>query len=268
MQLNRTVRPEELRREICSLEGREGRLQMAALVFMLVILVGTVVATLGIDSSHLPAVFLGFIVLGVLFSFVLYHKRGALAHAREELVRKVLGCAGAENLSLVDPLTGILNRRYLDRYASKEIGIAERVGLSLTLLMINVQGFESLRARFGRAAGDRVLIGIGELLRKNFRDSDTLIRYGDDAFLVLMLGCKEQQARDSAKRLLAEVDRWNGEKTDEGYKVTLRYSTAAYANHTSIAPLLETLDQQMGQDQCDQPASDVESSTSEIASAL
>ncbi len=257
MQLNRTVGPEELRREIRGLKGREYQLQMAALLFMLVILVGSVAATLGIDSSRLPYIFLGFIAVGVLVSVILYKQRGVLSNAREQLVRKVLGCEGAENLRLVDPLTGILNRLYLDRYASKDIGVAERVGLSLTFLMINVQDFKLLKARFGRAAGDRVLIAVGELLRKNFRDSDTLIRYGDDDFLVLMLGCKEQQAQVSAERLVAEVDRWSLEKANEGCKVTLSYSTAAYANGTSVAALVETLNQKMRQHQCDPPTGEV-----------
>lgn len=261
MQLNRNVRPEELRRQIRSLEGREFVLQISALVFSLLVGVGFVavklpytswlLGTSGIHDYRFLYVPLGFIALAGIFG--LYKQWQGLSNAREQLVRIALGTEGGENVRLIDALTGLLNRHYLDQFASKDVAAAERLGLSLTFLMVDVHDFKSLNARFGRAAGDRVLMGVGELLRTTFRPTDTLLRYGGDSFLVLMLGCNEQQAQGAAERLLAKVDGWNRENADEGYKISLRYHTAAYSNHSSIAALLETLDQKMREQKYEQP---------------
>jgi diguanylate cyclase (GGDEF)-like protein len=151
---------------------------------------------------------------------------------------------------MVDPLTGLLNREYFDRFASKEMALAERTGLSLTFFMIQVHGSESLNDHSKHAAGDRVLLGVAELLRKTFRGSDTVVRYSEEEFVASMPGCNEQQAQGAAERFRAQVDRWNQENTDEAHRMSLRYSTAAYANGNSFATLMGTLRQKMRDLQC------------------
>ncbi len=263
MQPTRSIGAEELRRRIRALDGREFQLQTSALVALLVVVAGLVgvmlpntLAKLGIpwiDDRSLPQIFLGFIGLSVLFGVWLFNQRKGLYNARNQLARQVLGTEGPENLSLIDSLTGILNRRYLDRCISKELALADRLGMNLTFLMIDVQGFKSLNARFGRPAGDRALIEVGKLLKKTFRGADTLIRYGADDFLVLMPACNEQQAQDAAERLLAQVDHWNRESGRQGYRLALSYSTAAYAKGTHIATLLGTACRRMHQHKERQP---------------
>jgi diguanylate cyclase (GGDEF)-like protein len=265
MQLNRNVRPEELRRQIRSLEGREFLLQISALLLSMLVGAGFIavklpyiswlLGTSGIHDYRFLYIPLGCIALGGIFG--LYKQRQALWNGREQLVRAALGTEGAENLRLIDVLTGLFNRRYFDQFASKDVATAERLGLTLTFLMVDVRDFRSLNSRFGRAAGDNVLMGVGELLRTTFRPTDTLIRYAGDDFLVLMLGCNEQQAQGAAERLLAKVDHWNQANVDKGWKLSLRCHTAAYSNRTSIAALLETLDQKMREQKYEQPTSEV-----------
>ncbi len=265
MQLNRNVRPEELQRQIRRLEGREFLLQVGAFLFVFLVVLGFIAVTLSspLWKPRIPWIrdprFVsvpGFIVLSVFFGRVLYRQWRALSNAREQLVRTALGTEGAEKLRLIDVLTGLPNRQYLEQFGSKELAVAERLELSLTFLMVDVQDFKSLNARFGRAAG-RILKGVVELLRTSFRPSDTLIRYGGDDFLLLMLGCNEQQAQGAVERLLAKVDRWNQENAGKGYKISLRYCTAAYSNGTSIATLLETLEQKMHEQKHEQPTGKV-----------
>ncbi len=266
MQLNRNVRPEELQRQIRSLEVRELLLQISSFLFGFLVVLGFIAVTLsstawklGISWIHDPRILYvpGFIAVSVIFIRILYKQWRALSNAREQLVRTALGTEGVKNLRLIDVSTGLLNRRYLDQLASKDTAVAERIGLSLTFLMLSVQDFKSLNARFGRAAGDHVLRGIGELLRTTFRPMDTLIRYGDDEFLVLMLGCNEEQAQGAAERFLAKLDGWNRENAEKGYKISLRYCTAAYSDRTSIPTLLATLKQRLREQKDAQPADKV-----------
>jgi hypothetical protein len=60
-----------------------------------------------------------------------------------------------------------------------------------------------------------------------------------------------------AERLPRKVNRLNRENADEGYKISLRYRAAAYSNHTSIAALLETLDEKMREQRYEQPTGEV-----------
>ena len=57
--------------------------------------------------------------------------------------------------------------------------------------------------------GDTFTVAVADLLRANFRNSDTLSRWGDRESLVLMLECQEPPSREVAEHLLVEVDRWN-----------------------------------------------------------
>jgi diguanylate cyclase (GGDEF)-like protein len=256
MKLNLDLRPEELRRNIASLDWREYLLLISSVLFVLLLGVGLLAVVLSgawTADPRLYFIYASSIGLGLIVARFVRRGRMALHNAREKLVRTALGVEGVENLRLLDPLTGLLNRLYLEKFAAKETGIAKRVGLSLTLVMIGVGEVRSPNDHFADAPSDRVLAQVGEFLRTHFRSTDTLIRYSDNSFLLLLLGCKEPEAQEAAERLLAQTDRWNREKADGKSKISLKYSTAAYADDLSVPALLETLDQKMHAQKPGQP---------------
>ena len=160
---------------------------------------------------------------------------------------------GATDLSLLDPLTGLLNQQYLDQRVSKEIRWVERIPeISLTLVMLDLDGFRSLNYRLGRSTGDRILEEFTELLKKNFRGSDTLIRFGGDEFVVLMLGVREQKAQVVVERLQEMTDRWNSEHPIKGYELAFHWGLAEYSKGAQIGDLLKTAHQRMGQHKAQQ----------------
>jgi diguanylate cyclase (GGDEF)-like protein len=80
----------------------------------------------------------------------------------------------------------LFNRGYLqDRFAI-ELSRARRYGQVLTLAVIDADRFKSLNDNHGHAAGDLVLKSIADLLRRSFRQSDTVGRYGGEEFVVLL----------------------------------------------------------------------------------
>jgi diguanylate cyclase (GGDEF)-like protein len=85
-----------------------------------------------------------------------------------------------------DPLTGLLNRGYVDDRLAIELSRAWRHGRELTLAVIDVDRFKSLNDTHGHTAGDRVLQAIGGILRESFRQSDTIGRYGGEEFVVIL----------------------------------------------------------------------------------
>jgi diguanylate cyclase (GGDEF)-like protein len=255
MKLNLDLRPEELQRNIASLDWREHLLLISSVLFVFLLGVGLFAAVsvgnfaeqamAGNADPRLYFICGSSIGLGLMAARFVRKGRRYLHNAREKLVRTALGVDGVENLRLLDPLTGLFNRLYLEKFASKETAVAKRMGISLTFLMIEVHEIRPSHGHRMGAIGERALTKVGQLLRTTFRNSDTLVRLSDNEFLVLMLGCKEPNAQEAAEGLLAQMDRSNQETTDGNSKISLKYSTAAYAGDDNIAALLGTLSQKM-----------------------
>lgn len=85
-----------------------------------------------------------------------------------------------------DPLTGTFNRRYLEVVAEKELTHAQRNGLTLGLVMFDLDHFKAFNDVHGHPAGDRALIAVTNYVRETIRSSDWLFRYGGEEFVLLM----------------------------------------------------------------------------------
>lgn len=264
MEPEKAPRAEELRREIQALEGRDLQLWSIGLLVILVVAAGFValiapnvmwnLSVLRVEGRYLPQLIFGFIALIVLFNIYAVGQRRVLRHTREELVRQLIRSEAAEKLSLVDPLTEIFNRRYLDQIISREVSRADRLGTGLTFLMTDVDGFKAVNTRFGHLVGDRILNEVAQVLKRTFRTSDTVIRYGGDEFLVVLADTHEQQARRAVERLLEQVDRWNRTNPTVGYTMGLSCGLAAYTKGAKITDVLEAADQRMYQHKARRPA--------------
>ncbi len=91
-----------------------------------------------------------------------------------------------EALVMVDPLTGVANRRHFMETLQSEAERAKRYGHTLSLLMIDVDRFKKVNDRHGHLVGDRVLRILTETIQDSLRDSDTLGRLGGEEFGVVL----------------------------------------------------------------------------------
>lgn len=125
----------------------------------------------------------------------------AVAEARNaELVEAT---ARIEHTSLHDALTGLPNRRYLDRILS-ERGTEERGGIAL--LHIDLDRFKQINDTLGHAAGDAMLVHAARILRANVREDDFVARIGGDEFVVVSpLRNGRRQLTRLANRIIAEM---------------------------------------------------------------
>lgn len=112
----------------------------------------------------------------------------ALAVANEQI----------KKLAITDPLTGCYNRRFFDEIGRREMERHRRYGKPLTVMFVDLDQFKRLNDRYGHDMGDTVLRTVGVLLRRHVRQSDYVIRWGGDEFL-LLLTCTVSEAADKAE---------------------------------------------------------------------
>ncbi|HSN39896.1 MAG TPA: GGDEF domain-containing protein [Burkholderiales bacterium] len=111
-----------------------------------------------------------------------------------------------ERETVTDPVTGVFNRRYLDRRLSKEVASARRYGLPLSILLLDIDHFKQINDRHGHQAGDRVLAALGEIVAGELREPDVLVRYGGEEFLVITPHTPLRDAADVAERLRKRIE--------------------------------------------------------------
>jgi diguanylate cyclase (GGDEF)-like protein len=111
-----------------------------------------------------------------------------------------------EQLSRVDPLTGVANRRHFDELKDKEFRRAQRLGQPLCVLMCDVDYFKRYNDAYGHAQGDRCLQQIARALSDNFARANELVaRVGGEEFAVLLSGTDAASARTGAERLQRRI---------------------------------------------------------------
>ncbi len=109
-------------------------------------------------------------------------------------------------LSLVDGLTGIANRRAFDQYLAREWDHATRFGHSLALLLVDVDRFKEYNDALGHQAGDACLRQIAGVLRSHARRvGDFVARYGGEEFAVTLPGASADYTATVAERIRREV---------------------------------------------------------------
>lgn len=201
-----------------------------------------------IDSPYLPQFFFGFIALMVLFNAYVCEQRGLLRRVRKELTRQLLRANAAESVAQIDPLTETLNRRWMESTLQREIRRTDRLHGQLTLMMVDVDEFKAVNTRFGHVMGDRLLQDVARILKRTFRASDTVFRYGGDEFLVIMTDAGAEQAQIALERMQHNVDRWNEGIGVPGWKLSLSAGYFSYKTGMCMEELITTADQRMFDD--------------------
>ena len=145
-----------------------------------------------------------------------------------------------------DPLTGAFNRYALTEVLEQEASRAQRYKHPIGVLMIDVNRFKEVNDRFGHATGDKVLKLVAEVLCSSVRDTDYVVRYGGDEFLLLLLETngETQIVRD---RIVATLASRNPVDLLVDFSMTLSIGVAHWMpdTHVSMESVLSQADQAM-----------------------
>lgn len=151
-----------------------------------------------------------------------------------------------KRLSITDPLTGLLNRRYLLDRLEDEISRAGRHSRALSILMLDIDGFKSYNDTYGHATGDKALVIIADAVMNSIRAMDIAARFGGDELVVILPETDKELALNIAERLrkdAAAAELPGAQDAATGILMTVSIGIACYPEHGMTAPtLLETAD--------------------------
>ncbi len=159
----------------------------------------------------------------------------------ERRLRRAIGDA-----SVTDPLTGLLNRRYLDARMAQEIARRRRYGGHFTILYMDVDGLKKVNDRYGHQVGDAYLAHLGETLANAVRSGEDLVRYGGDEFILLMPAATQWDAEQAAARIRRRLSDNPMHHGTRDLPLRLSIGIAEYPTHgRSTTELLNAADQSM-----------------------
>lgn len=149
------------------------------------------------------------------------HRADVAMREREEALRR--NTELLENLSLVDELTQLKNRRGFFELAEQALKVAKREHYPLALFFMDLNGLKAVNDNLGHLIGDQALRDAATVIRQTFRDSDILGRIGGDEFVALAHISGDVQAL--CRRIRGHLDVFNS-STERPYRLELSVGTA------------------------------------------
>lgn len=149
-------------------------------------------------------------------------------------------------LSLIDELTGLNNRRGFYVLADQFIQMVRRMRLKAAIIFIDMDNLKTINDTFGHAEGDRALMDTANLLRNTCRSSDILARIGGDEFVILVIESEDNGAEAMLARFNAQLGKFNKHESRK-YPIAVSSGAAHYSLDApcTVEELLERADRIM-----------------------
>jgi diguanylate cyclase (GGDEF)-like protein len=170
------------------------------------------------------------------------HRAELAFREREEALRR--NAELLENLSLIDELTQLRNRRGFFDLAEQALKVAKREQHAMALFFMDLNGLKTINDTLGHQAGDQALRDAAEILRQTFRDSDILARLGGDEFVAL--AHVNREASPVEQRVREHLDQFNAQG-QRPYSLGLSIGTTVVgaASEEDLGTLIARADAEM-----------------------
>ncbi len=158
-------------------------------------------------------------------AFVIEHAAESFENARKY--------AEAKEMAFIDSLTNLYNSKYLEMALDKELKRADRLIMPVTVLFLDLDNFKRINDCNDHLIGSRILVEIGKILLKCVREVDTVIRYGGDEYVIVLVDADYNVAMRVAERIRATIEKTSFLSEDAlDIRVTASIGIATYPVHT------------------------------------
>jgi diguanylate cyclase (GGDEF)-like protein len=127
--------------------------------------------------------------------------KGNIKQMQDRLDRDQRRREHLEQEILIDPLTGISNRRVIERHIKKELNRYRRCREVFSLIFIDIDDFKEVNDTYGHGVGDKCIQSLVKRIKQVMRGNDLIARYGGDEFIILLTGTEAKAAETVANKL-------------------------------------------------------------------
>jgi diguanylate cyclase len=152
-----------------------------------------------------------------------------LQQSQHQIEKLRVSLSDSHRLGMLDAVTSLKNRHWLDMHLPKEVEAAINSNEPLSIIMADVDHFKRINDTFGHAVGDEILRRFAELLSKNIKGRDTAARYGGEEFIVVLPQTKLAGAKNLGEQIRSELEykKWMHHRTGQPIgKVTASFGVA------------------------------------------
>jgi len=170
---------------------------------------------------------------------------GRLQQSQQQIEKLRISLSDSHKLGMLDAVTSLKNRHWLEVYLPKEVSTAIDTNGCLSLIMADVDHFKRINDTFGHAVGDEILRRFAELLSKNIKGRDTAARYGGEEFIILLPQTKLEGAKNLGEQIRGELEskKWMHHRTGQPIgKVTASFGIAELRPGEDSYSLLDRAD--------------------------
>ena len=169
--------------------------------------------------------------------------RSAGRYALKDLIASEKDKCSLYELAMKDPLTRALNRRAFFHFAEREVLRANRHGLDVSTMMIDIDHFKNVNDKYGHAVGDEVLSGLAKTMVDCIRTEDLVGRLGGEEFAMVLPETSPDQARLLAERLRHRVSQTHFQTEKGDLQITISIGISEPKDvETDIVPALKRSD--------------------------
>jgi len=143
------------------------------------------------------------------------------------------------DLASRDPLTGLLNRRSGEQLLKQYDDAKKLPQKLLCLIMIDIDNFKKINDTFGHAVGDQILKSSSQLLKNKARNTDSVIRWGGEEFLIIVSDSRLKDAMEFAERIRRSIEQHTHSEVG---RITASFGVAELQPHEGTVSLLNRAD--------------------------
>lgn len=133
-----------------------------------------------------------------------------------------------ERLAITDPLTGVFNRRYLEKRLNDEVTKAKTYKNCVSVVMADIDHFKRINDTYGHSIGDEVLKNLALIFRANIRESDIVARYGGEEFVMVLTNVSKYDAFRVAERIRLEIQDTSFEEIGVPERITVSFGISNF----------------------------------------